>query len=78
VGHVWSGGLTMQKKFHIENINHPVGSTHNSIVYYATVENVIRYYLPKMPAGQYTIHELDSINIYRRPIRSTPTYRRAA
>lgn len=67
----------MKRKFHIENINHPCGSTHNRIVHYASVENVIRYALPLMPAGQYTIHELDPINIYRRPIRSTPAYRRA-
>ena len=68
----------MKRKFHIENINKPVGSAHNRIVHYASVENVIRYALPHMPAGQYTIHELDPINMYRRPLRSTPAYRRAA
>ncbi|HCB50649.1 MAG TPA: hypothetical protein DEP47_14310 [Chloroflexi bacterium] len=64
--------------FHIENVNYPVGSTHNRMVYYASFDNVIRYALPKMPAGQYMIYQLDPANIYRKPIRSMPAYRRAA
>lgn len=68
----------MKRKFHIENVNVPCGTSHNRIVYYASVENVIRYALPLMPAGQYMIHELDSTNCYRPPIRSTPAYKRAA
>lgn len=66
-----------KKPFHIENINHPCGSTHNRIVHYANVNNVIRFALPSMPAGSYMIHELDPYNIYREPLRSTPAYRRA-
>ena len=64
-------------KFHIQSVNHPTGTEHNRIVHYANVANVIRYALKLMPPGQYTIHELDPINIYRRPLRSTPAYRRA-
>ena len=65
-------------KFHIQNVNHQCGMTHNRIVRYETVENVIRYYLPRMPPGQYMIHELSEHNPYAEPVRSTPAYRRAA
>ena len=68
----------MKRKFHIESADNSCGCTHNRIVEYATVENVIRYALPHMPAGQYMIHELDPVNIYRAPVKSTPAYRRAS
>ena len=68
----------MTTKWHIQNVNHPCGSTHNRIVEYVSLENVIRYALPKMPPGQYMIHKLDSGNIYRDPVASYPAYRRAA
>ena len=64
-------------RFHVENVNHPCGSEHNAVVEYASVENVIRFFLPTMPAGAYTIHTLDPSNIYREPIKSTAAYRRA-
>lgn len=64
-------------KFHIENVNHPTGTEHNRIVRYANVANVVRFALKYMPSGQYMIHELDPVNHYRKPIRSTPAFRRA-
>lgn len=64
-------------KFHIEKVGGPLGSEHNRIVHYASVENVIRYALPSMPPGQYNIHELDPMNMYRKPIRTTQAYRRS-
>ncbi len=67
----------MKRKFHIQHVINPCGMTHNRIVEYASADNVIRYMLPKMPAGQYMIHELDPVNIYRAPIKSTPAYRKA-
>jgi len=66
-----------QKKFHIERLGGPLGSEHNRIVYYASAKNVIRYALPSMPPGDYNIHELDPYNMYRKPLHTTPAYRRA-
>jgi hypothetical protein len=66
-----------QRKFHIEKVGGPLGSEHNRIVHYASVENVIRYALPSMPPGQYNIHELDPVNMYRKPVKTTTAYRRS-
>ena len=63
-------------KFHVENINHLQGTEHNAMVEYASVENVIRFFLPRMPAGSYMIHQLPR-NYYGKPVRSTRAYRRS-
>lgn len=60
----------MKRKYHIENVNGTLGSSHNRIVYYSTLKNAIRLGMNNLPAGTYNIHQLDSHNIYNKPIET--------